>query len=203
MSPGDSGTSGRRAGRVARVAGGLDRRSDGGLDGHGDGGLLGLGGRDDLGELGSNVGALGLGDTVGLGGNDVGDGGSDRPAVIDHVVVSEKALRQSRISHSLGKRDDDSLDGDLVAESGALDLGQRGVLQVELLEEVVPDRVEESLVLVAGGGGDVGGLGNVLGGHGRGSTDVLGDGRGGVLGLGDVNSGRRMNRDGRSDGLVL
>ena len=99
MSPGDSGTSGRRAGRVARVAGGLDRRSNGGLDGHGDGGLLGLGGRDDLGELGSNVGALGLGDMVGLGSNDVGDGRSDGPAVIDQVVVSENALRRmSRIA---------------------------------------------------------------------------------------------------------
>lgn len=71
------------------------------------------------------------------------------------------------------------------------------------MEKVVPDRVEESLVVVVGSSSDICSLGGVLGGHGRGRADMLGDGLSGVLGVGYVNGGRGVDGDGRGDGLVF
>lgn len=79
VSPRHARPSGSRTSGVAGVAGSLSGRSGGRLDGHGHGRLLGLGGVNDLSDLGSDGRALGLGDAVRLGGDDVGDGGANGP----------------------------------------------------------------------------------------------------------------------------
>ena len=107
------------------------------------------------------------------------------------------------LTNSLGDGNVDGLDGDLVAERSALDLGQGGVFGVELLEKVVPEPVEGPLVVVVGRGRHVSGLDGVFSGDDRGDGDVLGDGLLGVLDFGDLDSGRSFD-DGRvGNGLVF
>jgi len=93
-------------------------------------------------------------------------------------------------------------DGGLVTQSGTLDLGQGGVLEVELLEKAVPEQVEESLV-VLGRSGDSRSRGLVDGGNGLGGSNVLSDGGLLVDSGGGRSSGRGLDdrRDRDSGGL--
>ena len=93
-------------------------------------------------------------------------------------------------------------DGGLVTQSGTLDLGQSGILEVKLLEEAVPEQVEESLV-VLGRSSDGSSRGLVLGGDGLGGLDVLSDGGLLVDSGGGRGSGRGVDDNGDRDGSGL
>ena len=142
---------------------------------------------------------LGLGDGLGLSSNSLSleflDGSERR--------VKGRSVRQTRVDDLVGDENVDGLDGDLVSERSALDLGCSGVFGIELLEKVVPEPVKGPLVVVVGGGRDVSGFDGVFGGNDRSDGDVLGDGLLSVLNFGDFESGGSFDNGGVGNGLVF